>query len=311
MNDRELRAELKKGKVYNQYLLIGDADLLINNSVNVIKEALKVNESFDLDTFSISEIPIEEIISKLYLSPFASLRRLLIVKNLEEIDDKELSNFGKLMSASPSINCIVMTYKIKREERPKNFENIYNKLSKILPNTKLVIYDQQKDLVNKWIVSRINRSKLNLVPSMIHYLEEEFKDDITGLKNEFEKIENYLYETKELNMNQMKELAKGLCDFDKYRLVNTFLQGGQETLQLFEEVKPYLHSYAEIVDTLVRGLVFYVQTKNINPHVKDIFNEFTKIDRRAKLSSFFTDICLELFFIKKKDFFKKGARYGN
>jgi len=313
MNDNEVRKLLKKGEIFNQYLLIGDEPLLIDNIIDTIKNALQVNESFDLDTFSISESQIEDIMPKLYLTPFASAKRLLILKNLEELNAKTLANLAKTINHTSSQNCLVMTYRIKKEE--KTYGSLSNRITRLFKNATCVTFQQNKTLVRKWIMSKIQRDKLSLSPSMIHYLEEEFANDITGLKNEFEKIENYLCESKTLNMEGMKDLAKGLCDFSKYQIVDTFLKGGKETVELFEELRPYLRSYAEIVDALTRGLVYHVQKnsdryKSNDTSIIDLLDKISQIDQRVKRSSYFAHLMLEIFFLKNTNLSRKGAVYG-
>lgn len=310
MTDSELRDLLKKGTIYNQYLLIGDEPLLIDNSITAIKDALKINESFDLDTYSIAETPVEEIVEKFYLFAFASSKRLLVVKNLEEIDNKELQHFAELINRSSSSNCIIMTYKIDKENKSKKYDAVYKKIMSMFNNTRCVTFLEGKELIHKWIVKTINRRKLNLSSSIIHYLENEFKNDITGLKNEFEKIENYLCEAKQMGNKEIADLAKGLCDFDKYQMVNTFLQGRQESLSQFEELKPYLHSYAELVDALIRSLISQIRVIKGDFNMADFLDEILRIDRKVKTSSYFSELFLELFLLKNYCLLKRGVGYG-
>lgn len=313
MNDRELHELLKKGEVYNQYLLISDEPLLIEGAVKNIKGVLKVNESFDLDSFSISETSVEDIISKLYVTPFTSERRLIIVKNLEEMDNRALVDFAEDINMTSSQNCLVMTYTVKKHYR--KYPNAYKKISGQFKKAKCVTFQADKARIHKWITAKVQRDHLNFSPSVIRYLEDEFANDITGLKNEFEKIENYLHETNEIDTDNLRNIAKGLCDFNKYQVVDTFLKGGKETIRLFEELRPYLRSYAEIVDALTRGLVFYTQQKKGAPKpnritVANLLDEIVAIDQKVKKSSYFTNVMLELFFLKNADLYRKGVIHG-
>ena len=313
MNDTELRNQLKQGKIENQYVLIGSEPLLIEKTLRDIKDVLKVNESFDLDTFIISEAQIEDIMSRFYLTPFGSKQRLVVVKNLEELDQRALTNFAKIINSTASQNCLVMTFVVKKDERRP--ENLHKKLAGLFTNIRCVVFQYDENTIHKWIKNKIRKRNLNLSSSMIQYLEDEFAHDITGLKNEFEKIENYLYEAKTLTTESMEDLAKGLCDFDNYRVVNTFLRGEKDSLTLFEELLPYMRSHAKMVDALARRLVYYSQRRgnvfaNYNVAIKPILDEISKIDRKVKRSSQFANAMLELLFLKNAHLFRKGAIYG-
>lgn len=313
MKGGELRNLLKQDKIENQYLLIGNEPLLIENALRDIKDVLKVDESFDLDTFIVSEAQIEDIMSRLYLTPFGSRQRLVIVKNLEELDHRTLTNFAKTINSTASQNCLVMTYVVKKDERKP--ENLHKKLAELFKNIQCVVFQYDEKTIHKWIMNKIRKRNLNLSSSMIQYLEDEFAHDITGLKNEFEKIENYLDEAKTLTTESMEDLAKGLCEFDNYRVVDTFLKGGEDTITLFEELIPYMRSHAKMVDALTRRLVYYSQRKrNVFAHydvaIKPILDEISTIDRKVKRSSHFVNVMLELLFLKNANLFRKGAIYG-
>lgn len=313
MTDRELRNALKKSDISDQYLLMSYEILLIDDAVKAIKNNLKVDESFDFESFSLSEAPIDNIISRLCIAPFASDRRLIILKNLEEMHEKDLTSFAEMISKVRTKNCVIMTFQLKKDKRRYNLTT--EEIIKLFSNAKHVIFTHDRQRVHKWIINKNKRDNLNLSTSMIHYLEDEFKNDITGLKNEFEKIENYLYEAKTLSPEGIKDLAKGMGDFSKYQLAEKFLGGKSDALERFEELKPYLRSYAEIVEALTRGLVRHLRAKknNIecsNQCIKDILDEIIVIDRKIKRSSYFADLMLELFLLEKTNLFRKGVIYG-
>ncbi|HEC79429.1 MAG TPA: hypothetical protein ENI34_09890 [candidate division WOR-3 bacterium] len=311
MTDRELREELKKGIIGNRYLLVGDETLLINNTISLIKKHLQVNEAFDFETFSISEIPLEEMIEKFYVTPFGSKQRLIVIKNLEELDKRALKNFAEAINKLSFPNCLIMTYRAKKDNR--RTKNVYKNITGLFKKIHCVTFQSDKNLIHKWITSRLKRDGLTFSPSVIRYLEEEFGNDITGLKNEIEKIENYLYEAKTLHSaSTLKDLARGLCDFNKYQVVDMFLKGRKDTIEHFEEFKPYLRSYSEMVDAVTRGLLYYVQRKpNVltarKKALSNLLAEVSRIDRSVKKSSYFVTLMFELFFLKKGNIFRKGG----
>ncbi len=309
MKGDQLKKTLKQGKIANQYLLIADEAIFIENAIESIKEILDINEPFDYDTFSASETPVEEIIQKLYLNPFGSSKRLLVVKHLEELKNNALSSFAKAINQTKSQNCLVMTQVVNKDARRSTRGK--KKIDKLFSQAVAVFFSTDKSIIHTWISVKTKRDNIKLTPSLMRYLEEEFSNDITGLKNEFDKIENYLHEAGTLNTTNIKDLAKGLCNFNQYQVANAFVNGKKDILELFEELRPYLKHPAEIVDALARSFVSHVQrNKNAKTSMVKLTNEITDIDKRVKRSSTFSYLMLELFFLRNENFFRKGARYG-
>ena len=309
MKGDQFKKNLEQGKIANQYLLIADEAIFIENAIESIKKVLDINEPFDYDTFSASETPVEEIIQKLYLNPFGSSKRLLVVKHLEELKNNALSNFAKVINQTKSQNCLVMTQAVNKDARRSTRGK--KKIDALFPQAVPVFFSTDKSMIHKWISVKTKRDNIKLTPSLMRYLEEEFSNDITGLKNEFAKIENYLHEAGTLNTANIKDLAKGLCNFNQYQVANAFVNGRKDILELFEELRPYLKHPAEIVDALVRSFVSHVQrSKNPKTSIVKLTNEITDIDKRVKRSSTFSYLMLELFFLRNENFFRKGAIYG-
>ena len=309
MKSSRFKEQLKNGKVANQYLLIADESILIENAIKNIQETLNVSAPFDYETFSATETPPEEILQKLYLTPFNSPKRLIVVKHLEELKMKTLPGFSKIIGQTESLNCLVITYQTEKDAGRRS--RVPKKIVDLFPRAKTVVFNADKDLVHTWITNKIKKDKIRLTPLLADYLEQEFSNDITGLKNEFEKIENYLFETGTMSNSDIKDIAKGLCDFNKYQIANSLVNGRKDVLALFEELRPYIRHYAEIVDAIARSFVFYVQrNKSMKKSMIQLTDDIVRIDKKVKTSSNFVHLMLELFLLKNTKLFRKGAIYG-
>ncbi len=313
MTDREFRDTIKAGKICSQYLLFSDEGLLIDGAIKMLKDALMVDEAFDLEVFSISEVAFEDIVARFYVTPFSSNRRLLIIKNLEQLKKGELSTFAASMKKIQSANCLVMSYQMEKEHTRDGYS--YDQLAKMFPNAEAVKFMPDEKLIHAWIAKKLKRDNITLSPSIISYLEDEFQNDITGLKNEFEKIENYLYEAKNLYRDSIQDLSRGLPDFNKYRLIDEFLTGKTEALTHFEELRPYLNSYPEIINALAWGVLCILRAdkqvpKNQDALLSEFLNDITVIDRKVKLGSHFVHLALEVVLLKRASLFSKGVGHG-
>jgi DNA polymerase III delta subunit len=313
MTQRQFNESLKKGEIHSHYVLLGYEPILIDRAVNTIKEMVKVEESFDLDRFSLPDTAIADIAARLYLMPINSKQRLLVVRNLEEVTEGELQDFADLAKRNKSGNCLVLSYQMKKGF--KSYKNVLKKLTAIFPEAEVVLIMPERNEIRRWIQSKIRRDALNLNSAMVDYLEEEFGNDITGLKNEFEKIENYLHEVGSIDPANMKDLAKGLCDYDRYQVVNTLLDGRREALHKYEELQPYLPSNAVLVDAFTRGVVSRARGKGKSIQVsktalQDVLGQLIGIDKKIKTGSIFTRLSMELFILHNAGTFRNGASYG-
>ncbi len=313
MTRRQLEESLEKGEIRNQYLLVGKEPLLIDRALDAIKESLKVDESFDLDVFSLPDAELEEIMAKLFLMPFVSAQRLVVVRDLEEVLKSELDVFAETISNRNSSNCLVLTYELDRNSRTD--KPMLGKLKAMFPKAEDVLCSADYGSVRRWIQSRVRRDNLNLGDSLVEYLEKEFSNDVTGLKNELDKIENYLYEAGNIDGSGMRDLAKGLCNLSKYQMVDAFMNGNSNTLQIFEELQPSVPASAVLVDALTRGIVFRARRKDGVTHrnrtaLVDVVAQLAVIDRKVKTSSVFERLSMELFILRNAGVFKNGVLYG-
>lgn len=303
---------LKNGKLSNQYLLVGDEPILIDRTLKRIGTTLGVEESFDMDHFALPEVAIEDIAAKLYLMPLLSKKRLVIVANLEDANDRDLDEFAKMINRSCPANCLVMTYRLTKEG--KYHKSAENELTALFPAAQYVDCKPERNEIRQWIRSKVKRDNLNIDDAMMDYLEEEFNNDITGLRNEFDKIENYLHEAGAMDKEEIRDLAKGLCNFDKYQVVSAFLDGRSSALRIFEELRPSLANVL-MVDSLTRGILRRARGKGNTMEARKttlraIMNQLIAIDRKVKTSSIFTHLSMELFFLQNAGAFKNGVSYG-
>jgi DNA polymerase III delta subunit len=315
MKEKQLNESLKNGEIKSQYLLMGSEPILIERALGAIRDALGVEESFDVDRFILPEVTTDDVVAKLYLMPLASEKRLLIVKNLEDVSKRDLDEFAEIINQHKSANCLVMTYVLKKDVKyyAKDLKNVIA----LFPDARYVDFTPARNEIKKWIRSKVERDKMNLDDAMIDYLEEEFSNDITGLKNELAKIENYLEEVGSMDKDKMRDLAKGLCNFDKYQMADAFLGGHPSTLRIFEEQLPYVDKKSMIimVDSLTRriqrrasGAGNPLQARKTT--LQEILKQLIAIDRKIKTSSIFIHLSMELFFLQNAGAFKNGVSYG-
>ncbi|MEO0227030.1 MAG: DNA polymerase III subunit delta [candidate division WOR-3 bacterium] len=310
MNIKELKAQLDAKKIAKQYLLVGNEPSMITDAIGMIKSAISVNESFDYEVLTLTESTPEEIVSRLYTIPFASSRRMVVVKQLEEMEKGELINFAQLVRNLPDSCCLVMTYQLDKEMGFKKINEVQQKIFSAFPNAQHIFLMPDKKYIHDLLTTKLNQMKFNIPSDLIQYLEAEFSKDLLGLENELLKIKNYLCEAKKIPHGFSGDFIKGVSDYNKYAVARAFLDGKPEVLRRFEEIKPYLQSPAEVIDALVRVTNSSVQKKEIRNFRAEILDELSRIDHRIKIGSIFADILLEIFLIRNRVNFRKEVKYG-
>jgi DNA polymerase III delta subunit len=313
MTEEQLKKSLNSGQILNLYLLVGDEPILIDRALTAIKDTLKVEESFDTDVFSLPEAALEDIVSKSFIMPFQSARRLVVVRDLERVASRELNDFAEAVGQNSSGSCLVLIFQLDKDARSR--KETLKKLSAMFPHAECVVLTPEPGSVRKWIRAKIQRDNLALDDSMVDYLQEEFNDDITGLKNEFDKIENYLHEAGDIDKEGIRDLARGLCNLDKYEMVDSFLNGRSDVLRIFEDLQPYLPTNAILVDALTRGILNRARRMDgvIQANRKalvDAVAQLIVVDRKIKTSSIFARLSMELFILHNAGTLKNGVSYG-
>lgn len=309
MIEKELKEQLKNNIIHNHYILVSDEPLLINNTINDIKKSLAIDETFDFENCSIKENEYSDIINKILTAPFASSRRMMVLREMEKENFNDLKEFAHMMKRIPPSCCLVMVYQIDKKDGYGHRTDSYKKVLELFPNAQYVLLMPDDATIKRWITKKMESLGLKNDLQIINYLKEEFADDITGMKNEIQKIENYLYEAKQLGLSEVKDISQGLTDVDAYRLADNFFQHRPETLKQFIGLKQYIKTPLPIIDALGRLLCRYA-FKPRDKSFRYLAGELFRIDTCLKTGSHFADIILEVLFIKNLGMLNKGAHHG-
>ncbi len=310
MRERDLREDLKKGEIRKKYLIVSREQLLIDNLLKTFKEDLNIDEAFDCESMSIREVLIDDIIPRLFLTPFASKYRLIIAKNLEDIDLRTLAGIGQSFRDLKFANILIMTYRADRYDH-----QLIRRLTGAFAGTAIVDIDAEQPDIDRWIKAKITRDGIDLPADLQAYLGEEFSNDITGLKNEFDKIENYLHETSSLDSRTIKDLAQGLCEVNQYRVAKSFFRGDEDTLAAYREIAPFISNDAGMVATMGRNLLFSATGRQSGVNIdqqkmRQLLKSLIGIDRKIKTGSYFPKLMFEMMFLQNTSLYKKGVSHG-
>lgn len=316
MTEKELQTSLgKKKDIRDQYLLIGTEPLLIDRAVGHIKQAVGGEAPFDIDNFSLPETAHEEIFARLHLTPVQLTRRLLIVREVERVTKIDLAECATMLNAHPSGNCLVFALRLEKDPAERKKIHITpGDLKKAFPRAAVVTLEADAGTVKGWIRKKVRDGKLPFSDSLVRYLEEEFKDDVTGLKNEFAKITNYVHEMDRLDEAGIRDLARGLCHCGVYEMADSLAEGRPDALRRFEEAYPFMDDIA-FAPVLARKMLNQARqpggaVRLDQKALVDLLAQLSVIDRKVKMSSAFIRLAMEMYILRNAGVPKNGVPHG-
>ncbi len=295
--------------MHNHYLLVSDEPVLIDRAISDIKKKFNIDESFDFDRFSMPDYEFSEIINKLYTPPFVSSKRMLVLKNIEKESANKLREFASLVGRVPATVCLVMVYEIDKRKPQSRSQEGYDRVIEMFPSAHVMMLMLDATTFQRTIRERLERLGIGGQLDIAEYLKEEFFNDITGMESEFQKIENYLFQFKQLGLSEVKDISRGLVDYDAYRVARSFVQRRAEAIELFVALEPFIKTPLMVIDGIARMLRNNA-LKSSDRSISRFATELLQIDSRVKAGSDFSEILLEIFFIKNLLFSSKGAIYG-
>ena len=236
-NFNEIVNRWKNGKFDPVYLFAGEEDFLIDVYLKELHPlCLEAgSEDFNLDVFYGSEAEGSAIVNAASSYPVMATRRLVIVKNIENLSAQSLKILGKYVKAPSPTTCLVLTA-AKFDARKKQFADIKSNATTI--ETK-PLYDNQ---IADWLKDFLRKESLTISEEAIRLLHASAGNSLRALASEIDKIKLNLGDRKNIESIDV-ETVVGIsrkfnvfefCDAVGRRDAKTSLHILQNMLQLGE-----------------------------------------------------------------------------
>ncbi|MEP7197294.1 MAG: DNA polymerase III subunit delta [Saprospiraceae bacterium] len=179
----ELLAEFKTKKLRPIYFLTGDEDYMIDSlmreaETNVLNEEEK---DFNLQIFYGKETSSKQFVEACRQSPLIGTRKLILVKEAQDVKDWELIT-SYLGNASNS-SILIIAFKRKKPDGRANWVKVIKQKAVFFESKKL--YDYQIPLFIKNLASQ---NSLSLSADAISLLAEYLGNNLSQIENELIKI---------------------------------------------------------------------------------------------------------------------------
>lgn len=204
---------LSEDKFSKIYLLMGEETFFIKKICQFFENNFieDQNKSFNQEIFYGRDISIENIISSCKSFPMMSDKKLVIVKEAQELDIFKRNNDKKnellinyLSNVNPSTTLIFCLNNKTLDKRGKLFKS-FNESSCILDSSSKdnKIYDNQ---LPKWIESEVNKKKYSISNDALLILTENIGNDLEKIDNALNKIYSNI-ESKNISKDDILNLV--------------------------------------------------------------------------------------------------------
>ncbi len=203
MSYNEVIKNIERGKIEPLYFFYGEEGFLIDEAVKKIASMVvePSNRDFNLDILRGSETSYAEIINKVQTLPFMGEKRVVIVKDIDEMKGAEAEKFIEYCSNPSPSTCLIFTTN-KIDGRSK----LHTTLSK---NGITIQFNRlNKRDTSNWITKKVNEAGYRIDTGAREYLFEVVGNNLQRLKNEMEKIFTYKGDNKNIKTDDIKILVE-------------------------------------------------------------------------------------------------------
>lgn len=204
---------LSEDKFSKIYLLMGEETFFIKKICQFFENNFieDHNKSFNQEIFYGRDISIENIISSCKSFPMMSDKKLVIIKEAQELDIFKRNNDKKnellinyLSNINPSTTLIFCLNNKTLDKRGKLFKS-FNESSSILDSSSKdnKIYDNQ---LPKWIESEVNKKKYSISNDALLILTENIGNNLEKIDNALNKIYSNI-ESKNISKDDILNLV--------------------------------------------------------------------------------------------------------
>lgn len=252
----ELKNSLKT-KIWNNYLLTGADEFLLNKSVDLIFNALKINiVEMNYIKFIGEGVDFESVVKALNTMPVFDEKKLVVVYlNVKT----SVSNLPKLVEYlknpnSQSVLIVVLGENNDLKLNTNKFEIVdCNKLS--------------ADVVDKFVLNELKQTNTQITKQALKTLNEYCVYDLTKIVKELTKLTSFVADKKLIEEQDVKLLVNKTLEFQIFELTeNLAKKNGDKVFEILMAMKNKKDSYRTIIPIIYNHFrrLFYVATSSVS-----------------------------------------------
>ncbi|MBQ8425852.1 MAG: DNA polymerase III subunit delta [Clostridia bacterium] len=203
----ELKKQLKIN-IDNVYFIYGDDRYLCFDALKKVESALSIQIK-DMNTVTLSgeSVTAKDIVESANTYPFGDLYRLVVVKNYEPKTKEDKDILQKYLK-NPLNSTVLIFFNIDGSDGFKGIDNL----------TKIDCSKIDAKVITAFITNELAKNNIASNQDAINSLILYCSNDMSKVTNELEKLISYVYETKVLTEDIVKNFVARDKEFQVYQL---------------------------------------------------------------------------------------------
>ncbi len=266
--------DIDNKKLQPVYLLIGEEAYLIDETVRKLKQALAADEEAEVMTYSLDEVPVDEVLNEADTIPFFTEKKLVIAKNASLFKaserDKEkithdIKRFEQYMNNPAPFSIVVFIAPYEKLDERKKF----TKIAKANACVVEAVTPEERDLA-VWITSRVEALGKSIDEDAIGALLNLVGANMLQLNLEIEKLALYLGSELEITETLVHELVAKTLEQDAFKMVDAYFANDEATaLEIYHDLLLQKQEPIMLVGLLASTVrlmnhTYYLQSKGYN-----------------------------------------------
>lgn len=252
----ELKNSLKSN-IFNNYLLTGSDEFLLNKSVELIFNALKIKlPELNFVKFIGENVNFEDVVASLNTMPAFDEKKLVVVYlQIKTSITNQNALLSYLKSPNPQSVLVVVA---GESDTFKTNTNLFE----IVDCNRLT-----EDIINKFVLNELKKTSTQITKTALTTLNEYCVYDLTKIVKELEKLVSFVSDKKLIEEKDVKLLVNKTLEFQIYELTENLAKKNRvKVFEILEALKSKKDVFKNLVPLIYNHFrrLFFCATSNLS-----------------------------------------------
>lgn len=311
----------------NNYFIFGEEKYLHNDLIDrIIKIAVNpATRDFNLDVFYANDVEIERVIQAVRSYPMMDSRRLVIIKDIQDVKPVDLKHLLNYISHPSATSCLILTM----AEKLRSNKTLMMLAAQTTAIDCRPLYENE---VAGWVQNYLKMRQLEIEAPAIALLQAQIGNSLQNLVNELEKIQINILPRTRITAADVESVSSISKQYNVFELCNAvgdrhlargvtilqhLLQQGDEATGIIIQLVRHFINLLKVRECVaqgrrtpaelakVTGLANYFvtdllrQVKNFTPEeLRSSFHWLSEADYHLKTGSQRSSLVMELLLYK-------------